>query len=123
MRLDESTKVHGLKYRHEFYELVHVPQKAIVRSATSATNSSEEIAEIPWDARGIQLSKSRSITKGIIALLQFCFSIFVLIKSKANQVEIYGYAAFSLTVAPYAVMAAVNLLANADIFITLSGTE
>ncbi|KHO11244.1 hypothetical protein MAA_11059 [Metarhizium robertsii ARSEF 23] len=59
------------------------------------------------------LSKRRNATKSLVAFLQLCYSIFVLIRAEGNQVDLYGAAAFSLTVAPYAVMAAVNLLANA----------
>ncbi|EXU96588.1 hypothetical protein X797_010263 [Metarhizium robertsii] len=55
----------------------------------------------------------RNATKSLVAFLQLCYSIFVLIRAEGNQVDLYGAAAFSLTVAPYAVMAAVNLLANA----------
>lgn len=113
MRLNPNTKVHGLKYSHRSYELVYVPRDAIVDGLTPTTNSREENAASHWDPEGIQLSKGKSITKGLVAVLQLCFSIFVLVRSKANQIQIYGYAAFSLTVAPYAVMAAVNLLANA----------
>lgn len=113
MRLNPKTQVHGLKYSNPSYELVYVPRNAIVDGVIPTTNTNEENAASHWDAEGIQLSKSKSITKGLVAVLQLCFSIFVLVRSKANQIQIYGYAAFSLTVAPYAVMAAVNLLANA----------
>lgn len=112
-RLNSNTEVHGLKYNHPSYELVYVPRDAVVESLIPTTTSGEENARPSWDTRGIQLSKSRSITKALVAVLQLSFSIFVLVRSRANQIEIYGYAAFSLTVAPYAVMAAVNLLANA----------
>jgi hypothetical protein len=90
-----------------------VPRDAIVNGLIPPTSTSSENAASRWDAEGIQLSKSRSITKGLVAVLQLCFSIFVLVRSKGNQIQTYGYAAFSLTVAPYAVMAVVNLLANA----------
>ncbi|KAG8417353.1 hypothetical protein J3458_004889 [Metarhizium acridum] len=59
------------------------------------------------------LTKRRNATKSLVALLQLCFSVFVLARARGDQVALYGVAAFSLSVAPYAVMAAVNLLANA----------
>ena len=85
--------------------MAYVPMSAIV-----VPLSDVKIPE-SWEKRET-LSKSRNIAKSLVALLQLCFSVFVLVRSKGNQVPIYGYAAFSLTVAPYAVMAAVNLLAN-----------
>ena len=182
MRPHPRAKVHGLNYSHPSYDLVYVPDHAVIdraipgknsrgndarprasdhhsndgsgstaesistptdggseasgskpnpidehnlasdprtdsgeNSATARTprmKSSDEEAAIPLKREGFQLSKSKNITKSLIAVLQLCFSLFVLIKSKANQIDLYGYAAFSLTVAPYAVMATVNLLAN-----------
>lgn len=58
------------------------------------------------------LSYSYSIPKIIISLLQFLYSITTLYRARGNQIEEYGYAAFGLTVAPYAFMSFVNIIGN-----------
>ena len=58
------------------------------------------------------LASNYDILKTVIAIIQLVFACLTLYRSKGNQLEIYGYAAFGLTVAQYAVMSFVNLLAN-----------
>lgn len=89
-----------------------IANESNIIEATSRANSSDAELATPLEEEGIHLSKDRGITKSLVAFFQLCFSTFTLVKSRANQIDVYGYAAFSLTVAPYAVMAAVNLLAN-----------
>lgn len=55
---------------------------------------------------------SWSFAKALVSLLQLLYAISSLYRTRGNQIEIYGYAAFGLTVAPYAVMSFVNLLGN-----------
>lgn len=86
------------------YVLAHVPMAAIV----------EPVAEPCDGLRTLELlSKRRNAAKSLLALLQLCFSVFVLVRARGNHVDLYSAGGFSLSVAPYAVMAAVNLLANA----------
>lgn len=51
-------------------------------------------------------------TKIIVALGQSVFSCVTLYRTKGDQLSQYGYAAFGLTVAPYAFMSIINLLGN-----------
>jgi hypothetical protein len=111
--LNSNIEVHGLEYMYPSYELVYVPRNAVVEDGIPTPVRDDGIVTAPLKSDGIKLSKSTNLTKGLIAILQLIFSTFTLVRSKANQIEIYGYAAFSLTVAPYAVMALVNLIANA----------
>ena len=48
----------------------------------------------------------------LIALGQTVFTIATLYQTRGDQIARYGYAAFGLTVAPYAVMASINFLAH-----------
>ncbi|KAH6677092.1 hypothetical protein B0J14DRAFT_583468 [Halenospora varia] len=87
------------------YELVVLPPNAIVD------------AEIPimsnTSASRVTISSSHSFAKAAIAILQLIFSTMTLVRaSEGEQLEFYGYSAFSLTVAPYFVMSLVNLVAN-----------
>lgn len=53
-----------------------------------------------------------SFVKGVVSVLQFLYAVSSLYRTKGDQINTYGYAAFGLTVAPYAVMSFVNLLGN-----------
>ncbi|PVI05717.1 hypothetical protein DM02DRAFT_70425 [Periconia macrospinosa] len=48
--------------------------------------------------------------RGLVALVQALLAIRTLYQTRGNQIEKYGFSAFGLTVAPYAIMSLVNLL-------------
>jgi hypothetical protein len=50
--------------------------------------------------------------KAIIAVVQTIYAAITLYRTKGNQVQVYGYAAFGFTVTPYIVMSIVNLIAQ-----------
>ena len=58
------------------------------------------------------LSSSDGIVKSAIRIIQLVFACITLYRSRGHQLEVYGYAAFGLTGARYAVMSLVNLIAN-----------
>lgn len=60
----------------------------------------------------IQLCKSHNILKWLVAPTQLLFASFTLYRTRGNQIDQYGYAAFGLTVIPYAIMSLNNLSAN-----------
>ncbi|ORX94724.1 hypothetical protein BCR34DRAFT_499061 [Clohesyomyces aquaticus] len=57
-----------------------------------------------------QISSSYSLSKGVIAIFQLVFASFTLVRTKGDQIDRYGCAAFGLTVSPYLIMSFVNLL-------------
>jgi hypothetical protein len=57
-----------------------------------------------------ELSSSYSFSTGVITILQTLYAAFTLYKTRGDQINRYGYAAFGLTVAPYLVMSLVNLV-------------
>ncbi|KAF8876258.1 hypothetical protein BD779DRAFT_170319 [Infundibulicybe gibba] len=83
-------------------------------------------APVPHDALVLDLGISQSSTIGqesatnicsvfnfpqvAASLFQSLYAIFTLYRSRGDQISRYGYAAFSLTVAPYAIMSAINLV-------------
>jgi hypothetical protein len=79
------------------YDFAFVPRNATV----------EELQPTP-----MKLSYSYSWIKGAAAFLQALYAIFTLYDSRGAQIDLYGYAAFGLTVVPYAVMSVLNLFAN-----------
>jgi len=87
------------------YTMVLLPPNAKIVSEIPATSN------LP--ASHVTISSSYSLTKAFIALLQSAFAITTLVRaSEGEQISHYGYSAFSLSVAPYAVMSLVNLFAN-----------
>jgi hypothetical protein len=63
-------------------------------------------------AHKVELSCSNSLAKCATAVAQVGFACFTLYQTRSNQIEEYGYAAFGLTVIPYAIMSLLNLTAN-----------
>ncbi|KJZ73165.1 hypothetical protein HIM_07362 [Hirsutella minnesotensis 3608] len=55
---------------------------------------------------------SYNVIKVLISIGQLLFSVLTLYETRGNQLAVYGYAAFGLTVAPYFWMSLVNLLGN-----------
>ncbi|KAJ4355731.1 uncharacterized protein N0V89_003751 [Didymosphaeria variabile] len=64
------------------------------------------------DAAVDRINSNYDIMRGLVALVQALLAIQTLYQTRGNQVERFGYAAFGLTVAPYAVMSLVNLLGS-----------
>ena len=60
----------------------------------------------------IKLSSNLNIPKALIAIFQFIYASVTLYKTKGDQIERYGFAAFGLTVIPYLIMTLVNLIGN-----------
>jgi len=59
-----------------------------------------------------KISGEHGTAESVIALAQIIFATVSLYKSRGDQFARYGYAAFSLTVLPFAVMSFANLVAN-----------
>jgi hypothetical protein len=60
----------------------------------------------------VDICNSYNGIKGLASLIQLGYAIVTLYRSRGDQIEQYGYAAFGLTVVQYAVVSVVNLLAN-----------
>jgi hypothetical protein len=56
---------------------------------------------------------SYNLIKIIISMVQLLFAIATLYRTRGDQIDRYGYAAFGLTVVPYAWMTVINLVGNA----------
>ena len=95
-------EVDGLIEKSEQYELMFVPDEAAVVPASLKTGT--EYAAT--------MSASYGFAKALVAVFQTIYSSITLYRARADQISDYGYAAFGLTVAPYAVMSIVNLIGN-----------
>lgn len=74
--------------------------------------SGEELSGLEYSASLDTLSCNYSIVKVLVGLGQAIYAGLTLYKACGNQIEVYGYAAFSLTVSPYLVVSVVNLIGN-----------
>ena len=113
-------KVHGLCCLPQGFELSIVPSESTVLELNDESNDDSIRGErrIPstsstssQSSRSVRrdISSSYSFAKGIIAIFQTLYASATLYRTKGDQIERYGYAAFGLTVAPYLVMSIINL--------------
>ncbi|KAK1988829.1 hypothetical protein LZ30DRAFT_744785 [Colletotrichum cereale] len=63
------------------------------------------------DRSNIQLGSTYNIPKALFALGQAVWGVTTVYRTQGDQLERYGYAAFGVTVAPYAFMSLLNLIA------------
>lgn len=56
------------------------------------------------------MAASKTALPVLIALYQICYGSVSLYRARGDQVDLYGYATFGLTVIPYVLMAVINLL-------------
>lgn len=68
--------------------------------------------DLPVDANDArsEIACNYNALKGLVALGQSIFALTTLYKTRGDQIAQYGYAAFGLTVAPYAIMSLINLI-------------
>ena len=74
-----------------------------LRIASSFQPKSDDQGSIPC---------SYNVIKVIISIGQLLYAAITIYEARGNQIDVFGYAAFGLTVAPYIWMSFVNLLAN-----------
>ncbi|OCL14532.1 hypothetical protein AOQ84DRAFT_26150 [Glonium stellatum] len=94
-----TQSIHGTLRIPDGYRLAIVPPDTIILDLDGGIGSS-------------RISCSYSFVKVVVALAQTSYAATTLYRSRGDQVARYGYAAFGLTVAPYAVMSIVNLIGN-----------
>ena len=68
------------------------------------------IRNLPNDASIERINSNYDIMRSLAALFQAILSIQTLYETRGDQINLYGFAPFGLTVAPYAIMSLVNLL-------------
>jgi hypothetical protein len=94
-----SSKVAGIGKLKEGYELTLVPRDA-------------PVGEIDKGGLDEAVPSTYSFPKLAISLIQATWAIITIYRARGDQVQQYGYAAFGLTVVPYALMSILNTLGN-----------
>jgi hypothetical protein len=59
---------------------------------------------------GLQLSRSQNWAKTIISIFQLVLSSITIYRTRGDQLDHYGYAAYGLSVFPYTFMSFINLV-------------
>ncbi|PVH97184.1 hypothetical protein DM02DRAFT_89579 [Periconia macrospinosa] len=90
---------------HGRYTLPAGYQFAIVPSNTKFTTPTNACSTV-------ELSATENVVKALIAIVQAGYAFSTLYRARGDQIEQFGFAAFGLTVAPYAVMSIINLIGN-----------
>jgi hypothetical protein len=90
---------------HGTYSLPAGYRFAIVPSETQFT-------ELHNATTKIEVAATYNVVKALVALAQTGYASVTLYRSRGDQIDQFGFAAFGLTVAPYAVMSMVNLVGN-----------
>lgn len=105
-KVTENLYIHGLRQLPPDYELIKVPMRTPLHWRQRGGAGWDDTNGDPF------LASSYNVPKVVVSLLQSVWAIVTLYQARGNQIDRYGYAAFGLTVAPYAFMSAVNILAN-----------
>ena len=71
-----------------------------------------EPGQDPENAQTTSIMHNYSLIKILVSLGQSIYAIFTLYQARGDQIAQFGYAAFGLTVAPYAVASILNLLGS-----------
>ncbi|KAF2178075.1 hypothetical protein K469DRAFT_719226 [Zopfia rhizophila CBS 207.26] len=95
-------KIHGVYSIPPGYEFAYVPSDTVVY--TESTNLDRS------STHKIEISSAYSVAKSVISVAQTIYAAITLYRARGNQIELYGYAAFGLTVTPYIIMSILNLL-------------
>jgi hypothetical protein len=119
-----DAKIHGNVCLPEGYSLRRVPyytkfknDEEEVRSIRRAKNETSKWYDIfdkfsKRDKTTKDVTCSYSGAKAIVSIVQIIFGIYTLYRTRGNQVERFGYAAYGLTVTQYALMSIINLAGN-----------
>lgn len=97
-------------------DMPRVPTSSAGGTASSTTDSSYAKSDLSAEERRvynkIEVPGQLDVAKIVVSVLQLIWGISTLYNARGNQIQLYGYAAFGLTVAPYAVMSFLNLLVS-----------
>ena len=106
--MEGSRIVHGRHWLPQGYQLAILPTHAIV--VPFAEVRSDATLQLPDHPPSVRLSCSHNALKIAITLFQTIASVVTLYRTRGDQIDRYGFAAFGLTVVPYTIMSTVNLL-------------
>ena len=114
-RVPPGTYIHGECRLPPGYHLCIAPPNASVKFAAGIDDQNAAIRASAGAnvINGVPtLSSSYNFPKLVVSFVQAIWASVTLYRARGDQIQEYGYAAFGLTVAPYAWMSVVNIIAN-----------
>lgn len=110
-----TPKFHGCCNIPCRYQLIQVPSDAVFENDIPDSSSLWQTIWKPFTLSNNKVThifSNYNLVKATIAIAQLLYAIDTFYETRGDQVSRYGYAAFGLTVAPYAWMSFINLLAS-----------
>lgn len=107
-----TTKVQGRCNLPPGYFLITVPGEATFDNDQAWAPWRIPFRKKPEKMPADSIAVSNSIPQALAAVIQGFFAAITLYRSYGHQIDHFGFAAFGLTVVPYAVMSLLNLVAN-----------
>ncbi|KAK1756692.1 hypothetical protein QBC47DRAFT_400327 [Echria macrotheca] len=104
---EHKSPIHGLCRLPAGYSLAIVPSNAPVKFRHMTAPTTDHPSDGNW-----QIASSYSFAKAAISIVQLLSAASAFYRTRGNQLELYGLAAFGLTVAPYIYMSLLNCFAN-----------
>jgi hypothetical protein len=105
-----SFKIHGKCILPPGYGLAILPPSVTVSGIDVCQTADGQMPE--GSVISESLSCSYSFSRALVAVVQTIYASVTLYRTKGDQVQHYGYAAFGLTVVPYLIMSIVNLIST-----------
>lgn len=93
--------IHGIYSLPKGFEFAYIPSDAELSFVAKNIDQSHLICSI-------NIASSYSFAKAVIAVVQALYAAATLYRTRGNQIDRYGYAAFGLTVTPYVIMSILN---------------
>ncbi|KAI9047443.1 hypothetical protein LZ554_008162 [Drepanopeziza brunnea f. sp. 'monogermtubi'] len=91
---------------------LHMPLRAYGQRLMRVGSDDDDSDSDSGPEPDVQLARNYNISKILISILQIVWGVITLYQTRRNQIALYGFGAFGLTVAPYAIMSIVNLAIN-----------
>ncbi|KAK4450922.1 hypothetical protein QBC34DRAFT_447894 [Podospora aff. communis PSN243] len=116
--IPHGSLIHGEYWLDKDYYLALVPPTGLpnlkldVGEEPSSPDDSSDSGFPHFHRSGPLVTSSYNLAKLLIGLLQTIWAFITIYRARGNQIQQYGYAAFGLTVAPYATMSIINTIAN-----------
>ncbi|PMD20020.1 hypothetical protein NA56DRAFT_602459, partial [Hyaloscypha hepaticicola] len=95
--------IHGNYQLPPGYRISLVPRNATFKEPSAIKEPSPKTTTLSYNYNWVKI---------LVSLGQAIYTMFTLYRARGNQIERFGYAAFGLTVAPYAVVSVLNLLGS-----------
>ena len=107
--IPKHSDILGEYWLNEDYYLAFVPHYADLTFSQPHMRSN---ADTGTTRQAVTVSESYSVTQAFIGIVQALWATLTIYQAQGDQIQVYGYAAFGLTVVPYAFMSVVNAVAN-----------